>query len=311
MQKVRLPRGAMIIAMLMSLFVSVVAVAQETTTKNTQKNSEEDDQVTYRVIRIPQVFGGTDPLYNYVKTLLQMALDTNADQYGKVKLLPNDRGTVQERQLRNLDNRLLDVTWSVTTAERENLHKAVRIPLTAGLFGKRLLLIRQGDPRFSAPVPLTTLKQYRAVQGQDWPDTRLYRYHGFSVLESTYQASFKVLAEGFADYYPRGILEVDYELEYAKDYAIALEENLLISYPSAMFFFVSRENHPLANRIEEGLVSLLQSGDFQALLEAQPFYQSSSAHAKGRQVLELSNPMLSNESRQALEDYLPYFSITK
>lgn len=303
MQKVRPTRPVLVVAILISLVISVAAVAQEA--------SNEDTQVTYRIIRIPQVFEGTDPLYNYVKTLLQMALDTNAEKYGRVKLLANERGTVQERQLRNLDNHLLDVTWSVTTAERENLHKAIRIPLTAGLFGKRLLLIRQDDPRFTAPVPLTTLKQYRAVQGQDWPDTRLYRYHGFSVLESTYQASFKVLAEGFADYYPRGILEVDYELEYAKDYTIALEEHLMIRYPSAMFFFVSRENHALANRIEEGLTSLLQSGEFQALLEAQPFFQSSSAHAKGRQILELTNPLLSSESHQALEDYLPYFNITQ
>lgn len=267
----------------------------------------DDDQATYRVIRIPQVFSGTDPLYNYVKTLLQMALDTNAEKHGKVKLLPNERGTVQERQLRNLDHRLLDVTWSVTTAKRENLHKAVRIPLTAGLFGKRLLLIREGDVRFDTPVPLTTLKQYRAVQGQDWPDTRLYRYHGFSVLESTYQASFKVLAEGFADYYPRAILEVEYELEYAKALPIALEKNLLIRYPSAMFFFVSRENHALAKRIEDGLLTLLETGQFQSLLESQEFYKSSKVLAEGRHVIELSNPMLSNESREAIENYLPYF----
>ncbi|WP_414828601.1 amino acid ABC transporter substrate-binding protein [Alteromonas sp. H39] len=302
MQRICLARCATVIAVLISLFISAVAVAQEV--------SKEKEQETYRIIRIPQVFGGTDPLYNYVKTLLQMALDSNADQYGKVKLLPNERGTVQERQLRNLDNRLLDVTWSVTTAERENLHKAVRIPLTAGLFGQRLLLIREGDLRFNSVISLNTLKQYRAVQGQDWPDTRLYRYHGFSVLESTYQASFKVLAEGFADYYPRGILEVDYELEYAKDLPIALEKHLLIRYPSAMFFFVSRDNHALAYRIEQGLISLLESGEFQSLLESQPFYQSSAARAKGRHVLELTNPMLSNESHQAMEDYLPYFNIT-
>ena len=300
MQKVWQYKGIAVMAAIMSLLVSAAAPANE--------SAQDEEQATYRVIRIPQVFSGTDPLYNYVKTLLQMALDSNADQYGKVRLLPNERGTVQERQLRNLDHRLLDVTWSVTTAERENLHKAIRIPLTAGLFGQRLLLIKEGDPRFSSPVPLNKLKQYRAVQGQDWPDTRLYRYHGFSVLESTYQASFTVLAEGFADYYPRGVLELDYELEYTKDLPIALEEHLLLRYPSAMFFFVSRENQTLATRIEDGLKSLLDSGEFQSLLESQEFYKSSQKRVAGRHVLELSNPMLSNESREALENYLLYFS---
>lgn len=259
-------------------------------------------------IRIPQVAEGTDPLYLYVKALLQMALDKTAPEYGEVELIANESRTVQERQLRNLDHRMLDVTWSVTTLERESLFRAVPIPIAAGLFGKRVLLIRAGDERFDEPVAITQLKQYRAVQGQDWPDTRLYRHHGFSVLEATYESSFRVLEEHYVDYYPRGVLEVDFELAFHSARPLALEQHLVLSYPSPMFFFVSRNNRQLANRIHEGLRQLLASGEFQALLMSQRFYQNSMAHLQGRQVIHLSNPMLSATSQEALDTYLPYFN---
>ncbi|MCU7553678.1 amino acid ABC transporter substrate-binding protein [Alteromonas sp. ASW11-19] len=269
---------------------------------------QDTDAPTIKQIRIPQVAEGTDPLYLYVKALLQMALDKTAEEYGEAELLPNESRTVQERQLRNLDHKMLDVTWSVTTLERESLYTAVPVPIAAGLFGKRVLLIRADDERFDEPVEINQLKQYRAVQGQDWPDTRLYRHHGFSVLEATYKSSFRVLEESFADYYPRGVLEVDYELAFHSARPFALEEHLVLSYPSPMFFFVSRNNRQLAERINEGLQQLLATGEFQALLMSQRFYQNSMAHLQGREVINLTNPMLSEASQEALDTYLPYFN---
>lgn len=258
-----------------------------------------------RVIRIPDVQNGTSPIYDYVTTLLAEALATNRDQYGDFRLVPNTDVTVQERQLRNLEHNLLDVTWSVTSTDREKYHRVVRIPLVAGLFGQRLFIVRKNDKRFDHPLTPSELKHMKMVQGQDWPDTRIFRHHGYSVLEATYQSAFRMVSEGFVDYFPRGVLEVNFELAAHQDEPLALEQHTVVSYPSAMFFFVAQGNERLAQRIEEGLNNLVENGDFQALLEKQAFYQQAKNQIEQRTVIRLENPLLSAESEKAIAHYMP------
>lgn len=258
-----------------------------------------------RVIRIPDVQNGTNPIYDYITSLLAEALATNRDQYGDFRLVPNSDVTVQERQLRNLEHNLLDVTWSVTSTDREKYHRVVRIPLVAGLFGQRLFIVRKNDRRFDHPLTPGELKHMKMVQGQDWPDTRIFRHHGYSVLEATYQSAFRMVSEGFVDYFPRGVLEVDFELAAHQDEPLTLEQHTVVIYPSAMFFFVAQGNERLAQRIEEGLNTLINNGKLQALLEKQAFYQQAQHLLGQRTAIELENPLLSTESEKAIAHYMP------
>ncbi len=268
-------------------------------------NADAQPVKAVRVIRIPDVQNGTSPIYDYITTLLAEALATNRDKYGDFRLVPNNDVTVQERQLRNLEHNLLDVTWSVTSTEREKYHRVVRIPLVAGLFGQRLFIVRKNDTRFDHPLTPSELKHMKMVQGQDWPDTRIFRHHGYSVLEATYQSAFRMVSEGFVDYFPRGVLEVDFELAAHHDEPLVLEQHTVISYPSAMFFFVAQGSEKLAQRIEEGLNILIKNGEFQALLTKQTFYQRASSQLDARTIIYLDNPLLSVESANAISHYLP------
>ena len=81
----------------------------------------------------------------------------------------------------------------------------------------------------------------------------------------------------------------------------------MVSYESPLFYFVASDQEALANRISEGLTVLLESGEFQAFLKAQPVYQDSMTLMRGRTEIEIENPLLSEQSKAALKHYLTYY----
>ena len=268
-----------------------------------------NNELPHSVLRLPNVHPGRDAVYAYAKQLLTEALEVTEDSYGTFELVVSTQETAQERQLRSLEHSMLDVTWSVTSIEREQHFLPVRIPIMAGLFGKRILLVREGDTRFSQVKSLEALQSYRAVLGYDWPDTKIFKANHIPVLETTYRASFKIVSEGFADMFPRSAMEIQEELsDESLSRGLVIEENLVVSYASPIFFFVGSDNHQLAGRIAQGLLILFETGRFQTLLTQQPGYQQSMSLLEGRTVIEMENPLLSEQSRLALERFLPEFS---
>lgn len=268
-----------------------------------------NNELPHSVLKLPNVHPGRDAVYAYAKQLLTNALEVTEDSYGTFELVVSTKETAQERQLRSLEHSTLDVTWSVTSIEREQHFLPVRIPIMAGLFGKRILLVRVGDTRFSQVKSLETLQSYRAVLGYDWPDTKIFKANNIPVLETTYRASFKIVSEGFADMFPRSAMEIQEEFsDESLSRGLAIEDSLVVSYPSPIFFFVGSDNHQLAGRIAQGLLILFETGRFQTLLTQQPGYQQSMSLLEGRTVIELENPLLSEQSRLALERFLPEFS---
>lgn len=269
---------------------------------------ETSSNLPHSVLRLPNVHPGRDPIYAHAKQVLTMALDATTEEYGTFELIVSEQEVAQDRQLRSLEHGLLDVTWSVTSVEREKQHKAIRIPLMGGLFGMRALFIRADDTRFNETLSVDALKNMRAVQGYDWPDTRILRHNDIPVLETTYRASFRIVAEGFADMFPRSVLEIHNEMNnLSPDDNLAIEPHLIIHYDNPMFFFVSSDRDDLATRIAKGLLILIETGELQQTLYELDIYKQSLALMENRQRIELENPLLSEQSRQALATYLPYF----
>ena len=271
-----------------------------------------NNDLPHTLIRLPNVHPGRDNVYAYAKTLLTEALLVTEPQYGTFEIMVSGQESAQERQLRSLEHNLLDVTWSVTSTERERQFLPVRIPIMAGLFGKRALFVKEGDERLKYVKTLEELKSFRTVLGYDWPDTKIFRANNLPVLETTYRASFRIVAEGFADIFPRSVMEIREEFEDEKlTRGLAIDDNLIISYPSPIFFFVRSDNHALANRIAEGLLIMFESGRFQELLLSQDNFRHGVSMLNGRTELKIQNPLLSEPSRIALEKFLPEFTATK
>jgi hypothetical protein len=71
---------------------------------------------------------------------------------------------------------------------------------------------------------------------------------------------------------------------------LAVEKQLLLYYPTAMYYFVKKGNTQLANQIEKGLTIAIADGSFDRLFYAfnQEFIEKSTLHA--RNIITLSNP---------------------
>jgi len=204
------------------------------------------------------------PLYkrdDYLNELLLKALE--AAQFpvkiNKVLVHPH-----QQRTLLRLDANQADIYWSMTSPEREQLAIAVPVPLFKGYIGKRALLTKRSFlPRFTQLKNKRDLAQFTAIQGHDWPDTKILAQNGLSVRPlANYQAMFSLVIAGRVDYFPRSFIEVMSELEQINDERLVIVPDVYISYPTAFYFFVSHRKPALAKALLKGLQTMQASGEF-------------------------------------------------
>lgn len=190
----------------------------------------------------------------------------------------------------------LDVAWSVATGERDRQLRPIRIPIDRGLIGWRVLLIHSGDTRFASVTSLRDLAEFIGVQGHDWPDFALLRSNGLNIASGyDYEGMFQMLARQHVDYFPRALSEVGEELRSHSDSPIQLERHLLLHYPSALYFFVNRDNETLAADIEHGLEASIRDGSLVALFDATYRDSIRMANLPGRLRIELDTGNLGAE----------------
>ena len=251
-------------------------------------------------IRYPRQEASPDSRSDYFLAVLELALSKSRATFGDYQLMPADLGMQQARALDSLlSKRHLDVVWTITSREREQQLLPIRIPLDKGLYGYRVLLIRAGDqPRFDAVRQLKDLAPLIAGQGHDWPDTKILRANGLRVeTNSRYISSFEMLARGRFDYFPRGVSEIRPELQQHRDLSLALEQRLLLYYPSAMYFFVNPQATQLAARLQQGLEAALADGSFDRLFNQHPAMREALRLLRQeRQLLVLTNPLLPEQT---------------
>ncbi len=241
-----------------------------------------------------------DTRNSYFLAMLELALEKTADQ-GEWQLQPAEEAMAQSRALQKLsEGDGIDVVWSMTSIEREKQNRPIRIPLLKGLMGYRLLIIRAEDQSWFRRVQtIDQLRELRAGQGHDWPDTRILRANGLAVEATVdYDSLFRMLQLGRFDYLPRAINEPWAELALRPDRGLAVEKGLMLHYPTAEYFFVNRDNVALAERIELGLRRALADGSFDRLFREHPVNASafSKADILKRRIIHLDNPLLPPET---------------
>lgn len=243
-------------------------------------------------VRYPPEETAIDQRARYPVQLLDLALEKSGQAYRAVP------ASVPAQQSRNLlllaAGQGIDVFWTVTSHEREQQLLPIRIPIDRGLFGWRLLLIRNGDqPRFTAIESAAELASWLGAQGHDWPDTEILRAAGLRIESSaSYEGLFGMLSRGHIDYFPRSVAEVWRELDSHREQPIRLEQSLALHYPSAQYFFVHPQNHALAQAIEAGLRRAIADGSFARLFNQHYGQVLARADLGKRRILELENPLL-------------------
>lgn len=226
----------------------------------------------------------------YQLRLLKAALDASGQRY---ELIPAGRDLVQSRLLKEIAAKRVDVYWSMTSVNREQLLQPIRIPLDKGLNGWRVMLVRKSQQDVFANIrSLEDLARYVLLQGHDWPDTSILKFNGLLVDTSQHpEQLFDMLRKGRGQAFPRAVVEINAEAN-AHQAEFTVDPYLALYYPSAVYFFVHKDNQPLAHAIEIGLKRLQVSGQFE-----QMFWQEYGAALKqlnlaGRLMLSMRNPEL-------------------
>jgi ABC-type amino acid transport substrate-binding protein len=198
----------------------------------------------------------------------------------------------QERNLKLIEQGELDIYWSAASISREQALLAIKIPIYKGLFGYRLMLVKAENKNLLAGVrTIKDLKKFTIGQGVGWPDVEIYQHNRIKVdTTNEYANLFNMLALGRFDLFPRAVVEIWDEVELFKTLNLAVEENVLVHYPYAIYFYVKKDAQQLASIIETGFRRIIEEGEYDALFMQYHSNVIDKMNTQARVVIELDNP---------------------
>ncbi|NRA22919.1 MAG: transporter substrate-binding domain-containing protein [Oleispira sp.] len=251
-----------------------------------------------KVIYSPSPASKNDTRFDYGIKLLKHVLEKTISSHGSFKMIPA-KGMNVGRAIEFLkadDIETVNVIWTTLSESRESSLRPIRIPIRKGLLGYRIFLIKKQDQaKFAGIQALEELKELRVGQGHIWNDVVVFKKNGFEVVTgANYEGLFRMLVEGRFDYFSRGINEAPEEYESRKDKYpdLFIEDTILLYYPWPKYFFTSKNNHALAQRIEKGLRMMIQDGSFEEIFLEYHEKDIERVNLKSRRLFRIENPLL-------------------
>lgn len=258
--------------------------------------------LSYDKVRIVAPRSNYDTNHIYFYTLLQSILDVTKDEYKK-SYVEYNHNFEQGRAFAKLKSgKKIDIHWAGTNLKREEEFLSVKIPLIKGLLGYRMFIINKKNIKtFDEINTFEDLKKLKACQGTHWPDTKVLKHSGIKVVQnSNYEAMFLQVLNGRCDYFPRGVNEAFIEIKARKHkyQDLVLYKKIILYYPFPMYFFLNKKSITLKNRVEKGLLKLIEDKSFERYLRSSQntknlFPLSSWMNVK---IFKLANPYLSKET---------------
>jgi len=244
---------------------------------------------------IPAVHPSSQEHAGYFVQLLRLALEKTVVGDGPFDIRFFSEEMSSPRQMTELKNRgAINVMWDGTNRQREAELLPVRISLLRQLNDYRVFLIRQEDqPRFAAVRSLDDLRKLTAGAGVNWPSTEVLRANELPVIASiNFESLFPMLQAKRFDDLPRGVYEAWYEQREHSAQGLVIEQTIFLHYQVPFYFFVSRSNPALAERIERGLRLAQDDGSFDRLFHSIPSFKRSldEIDTGRRRVFELKLP---------------------
>lgn len=166
----------------------------------------------------------------------------------------------------------IDVVWTPTSPKFEKQMLPVRISLLKDLNNFRLLLIRKDQQAtFSKIRSLDDLRKLKGGMSSHWADAQIMRENNLPLTEVVgYGKLFRMLAAGRFDYFSRGLYQIQSEVNFYPELELQIEQDLILSYPNEVYFFVNKNNPALGERIEIGLRLAQKDGSFDKLFNSIP-----------------------------------------
>mgnify|MGYP000049338932 FL=1 len=246
----------------------------------------------------PSPVSKDDKRFDYGINLLRQVLNKTSSSHGSFNMFPAEGMNVGRaiEFLKSGETEAVNVVWTTSSKKREDSLLPIRIPIRKGLLGYRIFLIKKEDQaKFAAIQTLEELKQLRVGQGHIWNDVKVFQGNGFEVVTGpSYEGLFRMLMEDRFDYFSRGINEAPEEYESRKNKFpnLFIEDSILLYYPWPKYFFTSKKNPALAERIELGLRMMIEDGSFERLFIKYHSKDIERVNLKNRKLFKMYNPLL-------------------
>lgn len=184
----------------------------------------------------------------------------------------------------------VDIFWTVTSSFAEKKAKAVLIPIAKGLMGYRIPLVANNKKNlFEHVIHSGQLTPYIFGLREDWADTAIFNSNDLKTFAYGQSADpMNMLINGRFDALP-------FEISDFKDFhngEVIQDQHIAIRYPSAVYFFVAKNNVVLHKNIESGLLKAIDDGSFDTLFNKHFSTMIKQANLHRRRIIELKNPLL-------------------
>jgi hypothetical protein len=213
----------------------------------------------------PVYYPGTERQEYYID-LLQLALSYPCKQRFQVQASNLDLPKGRAFDLMNA-RQGIDVMFGSASVDRIKRYRAVPFPIMRGLMGLRVALVsKEGKDKLKDVYSLSALKKLRVGQFTTWSDTEILRANQFNLeTGSDLDGLYQMLARGRIDYFPRSVLEVQQNQQQYAELQLEIDPHILLYYPTAVYFYVAKDNTALADALLCGLEQAQQDGKLNKL----------------------------------------------
>lgn len=137
----------------------------------------------------------------------------------------------------------ISIFWLIESVERNEKYTKIEVPLTNGLIGNRVLLIKKGDQHLYNDVK--NIEDFRSLNlvggmGRKWFDAEVWKENNLRYKEKSgdWKSIFKMIAGGRDfNYFSRGVNEIIVESE--QHQYLDIEKRLIFVYDSDYHFYLS------------------------------------------------------------------------
>lgn len=223
------------------------------------------------IVKIPYM-DRPGPHREYSDRLLKVALELSEEAFGPYVIAQQPEQTVIRRNLLELETgNNLSVATSMPTPEWLNRAQVVQFPIMRGMASYRMFFARQSDlDKLNEVDSLEALKAYTVGQGPGWSTGKILEDNGFEVVYGgPYDTLLPMLTAGRFQLLMRGVYEIVPELDTYESVLpdLGVVEGFAVFTYLPMYFFVSKQQPELAERLQYGLEKAHASGDLDELFE--------------------------------------------
>mgnify|MGYP000414981057 CR=1 FL=1 len=252
---------------------------------------------------------GNEAVFSYELSVLRLAL-ANADGQHTLSVVPV-KDTPQARILQLLRDGTgpFNIFFTGFSKKREDFLLQVDFPISRGLLGHRIFIIHQDNQQTMAAISsIEEMTQDISIgSGIGWPDSAIFKHHGFKVHESQYSHLWNMLERKRFIAFNRGVHEAYTEIEQHRQNHryLKVDSALMVVYPFDYFFYLSPKTPALAQVIQLGLRRAFDNGRFMENFNSHPQIKSmlTLLRPQNRTIFHLDNPLLSDRVKNLPKEY--------